>query len=141
MTYWDDMSITFSRLLVAALTLCSSINASAIPVECSVATFDNILATAGLAETAKVVYAVPIEDGGASFDPSPPFQSNVTQLPEVCAVKVEVQSSESSSYRFAMFLPPPEDWNGRMMTTGNGGFGGGINVREHHASKLSHRPS
>jgi feruloyl esterase len=123
-----DMSLTWCKLLVATLTLCSNINASTIPVACSVATFDNILAVAGLAETTKVVYAVPVEDGGASFDPSPPFQNNVTQLPEVCAVKVEVQSSESSSYRFAMFLPPSEAWNGRMMTTGNGGFGGGINV-------------
>ncbi|KAH9436064.1 hypothetical protein MCOR02_004973 [Pyricularia oryzae] len=62
-----------------------------------------------------------------------------TGLPALCAVIVNVTSSPSSSYRFGMFLPSSPSssseaddkassgsWNGRLLTTGNGGFGGGI---------------
>ena len=105
----------------------AAIHSAAAAANCNVDTFSSLLDAAGASSTASVVYATPIAEGGASFDPSPPFQSNVTELPELCAVKIEVQSSDNSSYRFAVFLPT--EWNHRMMTTGNGGFGGGINVR------------
>ncbi|KAI0888727.1 tannase and feruloyl esterase [Annulohypoxylon maeteangense] len=48
-----------------------------------------------------------------------------TGLPELCAVKVNVTSSESSSYIFALFLP--SEWNSRLLTTGGGGTGGYLN--------------
>lgn len=112
-------------LIPMALSNNDSVAAS---YDCNIGAFTSMLDSIGVGDVAKVVYATPIEEGGSSFDPSPPFQDNVTHLPEVCAVKIEVQSSESSAYRFAMFLPSETKWNGRMMTTGNGGFGGGINV-------------
>lgn len=112
-------------LIQTALSNNASMAAS---YNCHIGAFTSMLDSIGVGDVAKVVYASPIEEGGSSFDPSPPFQNNVTHLPEVCAVKIEVQSSESSAYRFAMFLPSEGKWNGRMMTTGNGGFGGGINV-------------
>ncbi|CBY00314.1 similar to feruloyl esterase B precursor [Plenodomus lingam JN3] len=46
-------------------------------------------------------------------------------LPASCAVSVQVQSIENTTYGFGLFLP--EDWNGRFLAVGNGGFGGGIN--------------
>ena len=114
-----------ARLTLALVALRSvSVTAAA---GCNGDSFSSILAEVGAAPTASVVYATAIAEGGSSFDPSPPFQQNASGLPELCAVKIEVQSSDDSSYRFAIFLPT--EWNDRMMTTGNGGFGGGINVR------------
>jgi feruloyl esterase len=113
----------FSLALISNLT-----DARTVP-PCNVDSFAGILHQVGASDVASVVYATSISEGRSSFDPSPPFQSNITDLPELCAVKIEVQSSENSSYRFAVFLPASEDWNERTMVTGNGGFGGGINVR------------
>lgn len=48
-----------------------------------------------------------------------------TDLPELCALTVYVQSSPFSWYRFGIFFPA--DWNQRFLAIGNGGFGGGIN--------------
>ncbi|KAI1452371.1 tannase and feruloyl esterase [Annulohypoxylon moriforme] len=55
-----------------------------------------------------------------------PFPTNATKLPALCAVGINVKSSENSTYNFGLFLPD-KTWNGRFLTTGNGGFGGGIN--------------
>lgn len=54
-----------------------------------------------------------------------PYPTNPTNLPENCAVIVNVTTSPSSSFRFGMFLP--WQWNGRFLQVGNGGFAGGIN--------------
>ncbi|KAK0610985.1 Tannase/feruloyl esterase [Immersiella caudata] len=48
-------------------------------------------------------------------------------LPALCAVTVRVQSSPLSSYRFGLFLPQADQWKGRFLAVGNGGFAGGIN--------------
>ncbi|KAK8125991.1 feruloyl esterase B [Apiospora kogelbergensis] len=48
-----------------------------------------------------------------------------TNLPDLCAVTIRVKSSPSSAYRLGLFLPV--NWNNRIITHGNGGFGGGIN--------------
>jgi hypothetical protein len=63
--------------------------------------------------------------------------SNYSGLPALCAVSVNVPSPGNTSFNFGLFLP--EGWNGRFITTGNGGFGGGINwVRDHtYTPKLS----
>ncbi|KAK6076836.1 major facilitator superfamily transporter [Seiridium cupressi] len=61
--------------------------------------------------------------GDGALDLMYPVQP--TDLPELCAVTVYVQSSASSWYRFGIFFPA--DWNSRFLAIGNGGFGGGIN--------------
>jgi hypothetical protein len=53
------------------------------------------------------------------------YPTNPTDLPGLCAVTVRVRSSPTSSYRFGLFLP--DEWNGRFLVVGNGGFAGGIN--------------
>ena len=53
------------------------------------------------------------------------YPTNPTGLPALCAVTVRVKSSATSSYRFGLFLP--EEWNGRFLVVGNGGFAGGVN--------------
>jgi feruloyl esterase len=50
--------------------------------------------------------------------------STYTGLPALCAVSINVPSSANTSFNFGVFMP--DGWNGRMITTGNGGFGGGI---------------
>lgn len=57
---------------------------------------------------------------------NPAFPTNPTDLPATCAVLVNVTTSETSSYRFGLFLPITT-WNERYLTVGNGGFSGGIN--------------
>lgn len=59
---------------------------------------------------------------------NPEFPAPAGGLPELCAVDVKVQSSPNSSFHFGLFLPTQQAWNKRFLMTGNGGFGGGINV-------------
>lgn len=47
-----------------------------------------------------------------------------TGLPALCALTVNVPSSSNTSFNFGIYLP--DNWNGRFLTTGNGGFAGGI---------------
>ena len=60
--------------------------------------------------------------------------TTATALPALCAVKLTVPSSNSSSFDFALFLP--DQWNNRFMATGNGGFGGFIDWTD--MGSLSH---
>ncbi|EXK27035.1 hypothetical protein FOMG_16473 [Fusarium oxysporum f. sp. melonis 26406] len=57
---------------------------------------------------------------------NPAFPLIPTELPSTCVVVVNVTTSQTSSYRFGLFLPTTS-WNRRYMTVGNGGFSGGIN--------------
>ncbi|KAK1718931.1 hypothetical protein BDP67DRAFT_486214 [Colletotrichum lupini] len=50
---------------------------------------------------------------------------NATALPQGCTVGVNLISSATSSYNFALYMPT--NWNSRFMATGNGGFGGFTN--------------
>ncbi|KAI1750875.1 feruloyl esterase B precursor [Xylaria castorea] len=92
---------------------------------CSVDGFESILKS--LNSRATTVYATRIPAGGSSFDPSPEYPVNAANLPELCAVKLNVKSSDTTSYNVGILLPGLDHWNNRLMTTGNGGFGGGIN--------------
>ncbi|KAI0128220.1 tannase and feruloyl esterase [Hypoxylon sp. NC0597] len=81
-----------------------------------------------LSYNATILSVVPVQANGSYGDPEaleglPPLLS--TGLPELCAVEVNVTSSESSSYTFALFLP--SKWNSRFLTLGGGGTGGYIN--------------
>lgn len=92
-------------------------------LNCTTEFIASIIAGNGNA-TVNYVYAV--AEGTAFGVPSLAFPTNATNLPAVCAVGVNVQSSGNSSYNFGLFLPD-STWNERFLTTGNGGYGGGIN--------------
>jgi feruloyl esterase len=69
---------------------------------------------------ANSTFVVPKSDTG--------YPANAEKLPSLCAVSVQVKSIGNSTYGFGMFLP--DDWNGRFLGVGNGGFGGGINYED-----------
>ncbi|KAL3417378.1 tannase and feruloyl esterase [Phlyctema vagabunda] len=90
-------------------------------LQCNISAFSSLLPTGASVNFAE---AVPLNgsfgEGAANLE----FPGNVTGLPSLCAVGIHVVSSNESAYNFALFLP--STWNGRTMTAGNGGFGGGI---------------
>ena len=103
----------------ATFTVVSTALAS---IECSPSAITSILPG-----NATLNFAVPVPQNG-SFGQGPSdleFPQNATNLPPLCAISVNVKSSNTSSYNFGLFLP--ETWNSRFLTSGNGGFGGGIN--------------
>lgn len=88
---------------------------------CIPSTFSAILPS-----TASILGAYPIPQNGTfgqKYDIA--YPTNATNLPALCAVIVNVTSSPTSSFTFGLFLP--NQWQGRMVTVGNGGFSGGIN--------------
>lgn len=82
---------------------------------------------AALPSNATVLSAVPLVNGSTYGEGAADiaYPTDPTNLPENCAVIVNVTTSPSSSFRFGIFLPT--QWNGRFLQVGNGGFAGGIN--------------
>lgn len=97
----------------------------AVAAECTTAAFEAILVNHPEA-TINLVEAVPQNGSFGQPDTDIPFPEKATNLQALCAVSINVKSSESSSYNFGLFLPDTT-WNERFLATGNGGFGGGIN--------------
>ncbi|KAI9727580.1 MAG: hypothetical protein M1834_008019 [Cirrosporium novae-zelandiae] len=96
--------------------------AEAFALECDKSAFAAIIPS-----SATILYAEKVSAngsfGGGAADLE--FPTNATELPELCAIAVNVISSNVSSFNFGLFLPAV--WNSRFIATGNGGFGGGIN--------------
>ncbi|RYO82962.1 hypothetical protein DL766_004961 [Monosporascus sp. MC13-8B] len=93
---------------------------------CRTEIFDAIVANIPDA-TVNYVEAVPRNGSFGDAETNLSFPVNATQLPALCAVGINVKSSASSSFNFGLFLPEGGAWNERLMTTGNVGYGGGIN--------------
>ncbi|KAI0020293.1 tannase and feruloyl esterase [Xylariomycetidae sp. FL0641] len=110
------------RAWVTPLSLLAG--ASAVAAECTFDAFTSMLADKSDVSV-NFAEAVPANGSFGQGKVDLPFPDNATQLPALCAVGINVQSSANSSYNFGLFLP--EEWNNRFMTTGNGGYGGGIN--------------
>lgn len=82
---------------------------------------------AALPSNATILSAVALANGSTYGEGAADiaYPTDPTNLPASCAVTVNVTSSPSSNFRFAIFLPT--QWNGRFLAVGNGGFAGGIN--------------
>ena len=82
---------------------------------------------AALPSGASVNFARPLAENSTFEVPEGDtgYPTNPVALPALCAVSVQVQSVGNSTFGFGLFLP--EDWNGRFLAVGNGGFAGGIN--------------
>ncbi|KAI0468017.1 feruloyl esterase B precursor [Xylaria cf. heliscus] len=121
-----------SRYRVTIPSLLASIGL--VNAQCTPETFSAILADKA-ETTINFVQAVPRNGSFGQGAANIPFPVNATQLPALCAVGINVKSSENSSYNFGLFLPD-STWNDRFLATGNGGYGGGINWPD--MGKFSH---
>ncbi|KAI0798386.1 feruloyl esterase B precursor [Xylaria sp. FL0064] len=101
------------------------ISVGLVNAQCTTETFTAMLADKAEA-TINFVQAVPQNGSFGQGSANLEFPMNATRLPALCAVGINVKSSENSSYNFGLFLPD-STWNQRFLTTGNGGYGGGIN--------------
>lgn len=91
-------------------------------LSCSIKTFEHVLpASANIVSAELVANGQAYGEGAANVA----YPISPTRLPELCAVIVNVSSSDISNYRFGLFLPT--EWNSRFLAVGNGGFSGGIN--------------
>jgi feruloyl esterase len=106
----------FLGVLVALPCLASA------AMSCSTAAISSLLPSGAKVNSVTLVPAHGTYGQGIVADPE--FPTNTTNVPELCAVYVNVVSSSVSSYNFGLFLP--SQWNSRFLATGNGGFGGGI---------------
>ncbi|KAI1814932.1 feruloyl esterase B precursor [Poronia punctata] len=114
-----------ARMLFYILKLVASLTLVDAKPKCTTETFTKILADTAEASV-NFVHAVPRNGsfGEGAVDLGTPY--NATHLPALCAVGINLKSSENSSYNFGLFLPD-STWNERFLATGNGGLGGGIN--------------
>ena len=108
--------------MYASQLLLSSLSAAQAALECSSPTLSSILPSNA---TLNFVIQVPQNGSFGQGSTDLEFPTNATNLPALCAVGINVQSSNTSSYNLGLFLP--QKWNARTMTAGNGGLGGGIN--------------
>src|SRR5262249_54109116 len=51
----------------------------------------------------------------------------LTNLPAFCRVEAVVETSSDSQINFEVWLPAVSSWNGKLVTTGNGGYSNGLN--------------
>ena len=113
------------RQAITTLFMALAIAAPALALNCSECAISRVLASGTVGATVNYVRRVPV-NGSFTGSPNDTFgPGTYGGLPSLCAVSVNVPSSANTSFNFGLFLP--EEWDGRIMTTGNGGFGGGIN--------------
>ncbi|KAF2151096.1 putative ferulic acid Esterase/Feruloyl esterase [Myriangium duriaei CBS 260.36] len=101
---------------------CSNVGETAALLDCTPAAFSSLLSPG-----ATVVAATTVQDNG-TFQVPPgniAYPTSPTGLKALCALQVQVPSSNSSFYQFGLFLP--NQWNHRFLAVGNGGLAGGIN--------------
>ncbi|KAG8718575.1 hypothetical protein FRC08_004943 [Ceratobasidium sp. 394] len=75
-------------------------------------------------------YVATIHPANVTFstpDASPAYPQPVPDLPEFCRFGAEFNTSKISKFRFEVWLPTSEHWNGRFAFVGNGGDAGGVN--------------
>ena len=108
--------------MYASQLLLSSLGTALATLDCSPLSLGPLLPVG-----ATLNFAVPVPENGTFGQGAEnlEFPINATNLPALCAVGINVKSSNTSSYNFGLFLP--QEWNARTMTAGNGGLGGGIN--------------
>ncbi|KAK2761822.1 tannase and feruloyl esterase [Colletotrichum kahawae] len=92
---------------------------------CSVDTFQSFLDANKILATVQT--ATSVASNGTFTVPADEeaYTTSPTGLRALCAIQVNETSEAGTHYTFGLFLP--EDWNGRYLTVGNGGYAGGIN--------------
>ncbi|CAE6416768.1 unnamed protein product [Rhizoctonia solani] len=75
-------------------------------------------------------YAAQSYPTGTTFstpDASPLYNSPVPNLIAFCRFGAEYNTSATSKFWFEVWMPSPQEWNGRFAFVGNGGYAGGVN--------------
>ncbi|CAE6404167.1 unnamed protein product, partial [Rhizoctonia solani] len=75
-------------------------------------------------------YAAQQYEAGTTFstsDASPAYNTPVPDLEAFCRFGAEYNTSATSKFRFEIWMPSAEKWNGRFAFVGNGGDAGGVN--------------
>lgn len=113
-------------IFTAMVARCGALRTTTGSCNCSVELVANALGTI-LPANASVENVTYVDAGGSYGEGKRNlmYPTAPTDLPELCAVTIYIQSSNSSWYRFGVFLPV--HWSSRFLAIGNGGFGGGIN--------------
>jgi feruloyl esterase len=75
---------------------------------------------------ATVVSAVMQEPAPLKQPPGMPFKVPDVTVPRHCEVSGVARPTSDSEIDFALWLPPPDAWNGKYMQRGNGGWAGSI---------------
>jgi len=107
---WDSLYSHGALFGVAAALDCS-------PAAIQAALPSNATVNFAYPLKANATFQVPQGDTGYPVSP--------VSLPALCVVSAQVQSVRNTTFGFGLFLP--DDWNGRFLAVGNGGFAGGIN--------------
>jgi len=109
------------KLLTSTALL--ALSAGAVALDCSPSAIAPLLPS-----NARLAYATPVAQGGTFNVPASDiaYPTSPTNLQSLCAIQVNVTSSNSSAYSFGLFLP--QNWNERFLAVGNGGFAGGSSI-------------
>ncbi|QRW22245.1 feruloyl esterase B [Rhizoctonia solani] len=101
--------------------------ASAKPLDCTALFKDSQALIKGLKP-----YASEVHPANVTFVPvgDIAYPQPVPDLPEFCRFGAEYNTSTTSKFRFEVWLPDPELWNGRFAFIGNGGDAGGVNYAD-----------
>ncbi|EUC56725.1 feruloyl esterase B [Rhizoctonia solani AG-3 Rhs1AP] len=77
-------------------------------------------------------YVAQIHPANVTFVPvaNPAYPQPVPDLPEFCRFGTDYNTSSTSKFRFELWLPKPDHWNGRFAFVGNGGDAGGVNYAD-----------
>ncbi|QRW22252.1 feruloyl esterase B [Rhizoctonia solani] len=75
-------------------------------------------------------YSAQYYSAGTTFstpDASPRYNTPVPNLSAFCRFGAEFNTSTDSKFRFEVWMPNADQWNGRFAFVGNGGYAGGVN--------------
>jgi feruloyl esterase len=102
------------NVATADLLLATTFSPAAIGATCE------SLASAAL-PNAKITMAQVVEAG--KFTAAP----NFSNVPAFCRVRGVSKPSADSNIAFEVWLPEPANWNGKFLSSGEGGFAGSLN--------------
>ena len=106
-------------------------------LDCSIASIQSLVPS-----NATVELASPITKLGKftqdNITINVPYSNIDKSMLPLCAISINIQSSANTSFNMGLVLP--SKWNGRVMATGNPGFGGGTRW-DFMARSLQYGPS
>ena len=91
-------------------------------IDCSIAGIQSLVPSNATVELASPITKLGTFSQG-DIKINVPYENVDKSMLPLCAISVNIKSSDTTSFNMGLILP--SNWNGRMMATGNPGFGGG----------------